>query len=411
MQKIIIVGAGYGGIVAALGLEKKFGMSKNVSITLIDRHDYQLYAANLYEVAAAEEELTTVKELKRSIALPFWEVFKGKNIKLIQAEVTNINPVQKTVQAGIQKLEYDFLVLATGSVSDYFGIEGAEKFALPLKRLSDGLRVRNQIEFAIQRHRLDMSKKNIRIVVAGGGYTGVEFAGELPRLLDMVAWKNEYPREKIEVTIVEAMPMLLPGLSPRMSADAYTRLRDLNIRVQLSSRIAKIDEHFVELDSREKMEYDLLVWTTGVKPAVFPISEPIELDRKGRVVVNTFLQVEKYGNIFGLGDNACIINSDGRPAPPTAQDAIEQGEYVSYALPYVMKNKKPKKPYRGKPHGYIVVMGGQWAILNYGGFYFSGRLAYYIRELAALNYYRKVVGLWKAIKYVVFQVTIHSRNN
>lgn len=410
MPKIVIIGAGYGGILTALGWDRQFRKNNDVTITLVDKHDYQLFVSNLYEVATAEEEMVSLKQLKKSIALPLGEIFKGTKVKVVKAEVTEINPKAKTVAAGTQKFGYDYLVLAAGSVSDYFNVEGAEKFALPLKTLKDAFNVKNQIEFALQRYRQDLNKKNMRIVVAGGGFTGVELAGELPGFLDILAWKNQYPRGKIEITIVDADNRLISSLSPHLSMDALERLQDLKVRVQLSSKIVKVDANFVELSTGDRMEYDVLVWTTGVKAASLPFTEKMNTDRKDRVITNKFLQLENYANIFALGDGAGIVNYDGRPAPPSAQDAIEQSNYVTYALPLIMQNKKPV-PYWGKKHGYIISIGGKWAILDYGVFYFTGWPAYFVRQLANLNYFRQVVGWWKAIKLVVFEMEIYSRND
>ena len=410
MTNIVILGAGYGGILTALGLSKKFGRSKEFLITLIDRHDYQLFASNLYEVASAEEEMTTLSQLKHSIALPLEAIFTGRNVNLVKAEVLQINPVSNSVFTGSKKYYYDYLVVAVGSTSDYFNIPGAEKFSLPLKSLNDAFFVRNKIEFAVQMHRLDANKKNIRIVVAGGGFTGVEFAGELKGFLDILAWKNRYPREKIEVTIIEASSALIAGFSARLSRDVLDRLKALGVRVQFSSMIAKVDEHFVELASGEKMEYDVLVWTAGVKALSLPFTKQMETDKKGRLVTNEFLQLNTYNNIFALGDGACVANYDGKPAPPSAQDAIAQAEYLVNTLPYIIRNKRPPA-YSGKKHGYIISIGGKWAILDYNGFYFTGLPAYLVRQLANLNYFRKVVGLWKAIKLTVFDMEIYSRND
>ena len=410
MQNIAIVGAGYGGVLTALGLSKKFKNDPSVSITLIDKHNYQLFAANLYELATAEEEFVTMAQLKKSITIPLKEIFQTTKVRLVTAEVTEIDQRHKTLTAGISKIPYNYLVVATGSESDYFNIEGAEKYSTPLKSLPNALFIQNKIEFAIGAHRLDVNKKNIRIVVAGGGYTGVEFAAELSGMISIIAFKNQYPREKIDLVIVEAMPQLIPGLNDRMSKDALFKLKEQGVRVMLSSPIFRIDEHFVELVSGEKMEYDVLVWTTGVKAKSLPFLEPIASDRKGRLNTNSFFQVEKYEDIFAIGDCACVLNKDGRPAPPTAQDAIEHGEYLVSAIPLIMQNKKPAA-YVGVKHGFIVTLGGRWAILSFEPFYIKGVFAYVARELAHVNYYRKVVGIWKAIKYVWFQVDLYGRND
>jgi NADH dehydrogenase len=410
MKKIVILGAGYGGVIAALGLEKKFRGDENTSITLVDKHNYHLYAANLYEVATADEDFTTRDQLKKSISIPLEEILKNKKISFLQSEVSSIDQAKKTVQAGNKSLEYDQLVVALGSVSDYFAIEGAEKYSLPMKTFTDALKIRNAIEFAIEAHRTDTHKKNIRIVVAGGGYTGVEFAAELAHEIKILAWKNQYPPEKIEITVVEAMNQLIPGLSDRMSEDALWHLKNRGVRVQINTPIVSIDDHFITLQSGEKMDYDVLVWTTGVKCSPIPFTKPLNTDRKGRILTNQFLQFDTDASIFAIGDCACVLNTDGRPAPPTAQDAIEHGIYIADALPELMDNRRPA-PYHGKHHGFIVTMGGRWAILNYGGFYFKGIFAYMGRVFAQLNYYYRVVGLWKAMKYILFDWEVYGRND
>jgi NADH dehydrogenase len=407
MTKIVILGSGFAGVVAAKKLSKVLPSS---SVTLISQHNYQLFNSNLFEVATAEEEFVSSSKLKKSVTIPLAEMLDFKKINFVQAEVTKIDQSQKFVQAGTKKIAYDYLVLATGSVSDFFGIPGSEQYSLPLKSFPDALRIKNQIEFAIQAHRLDVNKPNLRIVVAGGGYTGVEFAAELSHEIEIVAWKNQYPPEKIEIVILEAAGQLIPGFSTRLSQDALWHLKNRGVRVQLSSPITLVDEHFLTLANGEKESYDVLVWTTGVRARSLPFVEPMNLDRKGRIVTSQFLQTDKFENIFAIGDCACVINVDGKPAPPSAQDAVQHGRYVAYALQLILKNQRPAA-YRGKAHGFIVTLGGKYAIMDYGGFYFKGFLAFLFRQGANFRYYLSVVGFWKALKYIIFQMDVFSRND
>ncbi len=395
MKNIIILGAGYGGIAAVLSLSRQCKSQKDIQITLVDKRDYHLYNANLYEAATAEEELVSQAQVKKTIAMPIAEILAGSMVTYLQGEVKAINTNDKHVQVGTRTLPFDSLVVALGSVSDYFGIEGAEKYSVPLKNLPNAIHIRNQVEFAIQSHRLDVNKKNIRIVIAGGGYTGVEFAAELFHEIKFIAWKNQYPPEKIEIVIVEAMPQLIPGFSDKLSQDVLWHMKQKGVRVMLSSPIKSVDALGIDIVGGERLPYDLLVWTTGVKAPSLPFTVPVNTDRKGRIITNEFLQADFSPFVFAVGDSACVLNADGKPAPPTAQDAIEHGEYVGYALPMVMKNAKPK-PYQGKKHGFIVTLGGKYAILDYGGFYVKGFLAYLVRFGVSWNYYRSVVGIWKA---------------
>lgn len=411
MTKIVIVGAGFGGLQAALGLEKKYKNNKNFSTTLIDKRDYHLFAPNLFEVATAEEELVSVKQLKSSIALPIRKILHGKNIRFLQGQVNSVEAQRNRLAMDGKIIEYDFLVLALGSQSDFFNIPGAEANALTLKDLPDALRIRNAVEFAIQAHRMDVNKNTLRVVVAGGGYTGVELVGELKGLLDFLAWKNQYPREKIELEIIEAANKLVPGFDNRLSQDVYDRLRDLDVRVRLSARIATVDSHLLELMGGEKIAHDVLIWTTGVKACGMDMGSSLALDKKGRLPVNGFFQIDGHHNVFALGDIACVLDPSGKPVPSSAQDACDQGKYLAKALPYIMKNQTPPKAYVPDKHGFIVNVGGKWAVMSYKGFYCKGFLAFVIDSLAHLNYYISIVGVYKAIKWLVFQVEMYNRND
>lgn len=405
---IIILGSGFAGVAAAKGLVRAF--SNSGSITIVSEHNYQLFNTNLFEVATAEEEFATISQLKKSIGLPLGEALNLKKINFVPGKVSEIDAAKQTLTVGNKKLAYDYLVVALGSVSDFFGIPGADQYALTLKSLPDALRIKNQIEFTIQAHRTDINKPNLRIVVAGGGYTGVEFAAELSHELEIVAWKNQYPLEKIELCVIEATASLIPGFSERLSQDALWHLKNRGVRVELSSPITSVDEHFLTLANGEKEEYDVLVWTTGVKAVPVPFSETLNTDKKGRLITNHYLQTDQYQNIFAIGDCACVINQDGRPAPPSAQDAITQGRYVAYALPLLAKNQRPT-PYRGKAHGFIVTLGGRNAVVVYAGFYIKGYFGYIIRQLANLRYYGSVVGWWRALKYILFEWNVYHRND
>lgn len=409
-KKIVILGGGFAGIAAALGLEKIFRSNRDVSITVVDRQNYHLFNSNLYEVATAVEELVDMGRLKKSIALPYARIFKSKKIAFIQGEVLGVNSSEKVVEFSGKTIAYDYLLIAQGSGEEYFNIPGAKEFGIPLKSLPQALKIKNAIEFAIQSHKSDMQKKYVRILVAGGGYTGVELAGELRGLINFLSWKHNYPKEKIEMEVIEASNMLMPGMGQRATKDASLRLSKLNIRVKLLSPIVKINSNSVELSNGERIIYDVLVWTAGVKAKTLPKGLEIETDKKNRVLVNEFLLAKGCQNIFILGDQASVINKEGQPVPQSAQDAIGQGKYLAYALPFLMQNRRPV-PYEPKPHGFIVSLGGKWAILNYPPFYFTGFLAYIVHELAHVRYFASLVGLWKALKYVWFQIDLYGKND
>ncbi len=406
MKKIIILGGGFAG----LGLAVHLAKLKLFDITVIDKEDYHLFTPNLYEVASASEEMVTMGELKESIALPFRKISEKYRINFIQAEVKSVNSFEKFVEAKAKKFTYDYLVLAQGSIPEYFCIPGAEQFALPLKTLPQALRIKNQIEFAVESHKFDIQKPYVRIVVAGGGYTGVEVAGGLASLLDFLAWKYGYPREKILVEIVEASNTLMPGMGDRASKDAQARLKELGITVRVLSPIVQVESSWLELKSGEKMVYDCLIWTVGVRAQSVPLGLSLPLDGRGRVETNTYLQTKTNSNIFVIGDQALVLGNNGQSAPPSAQDAEHQAKYLAKALPKMVKNQLPPS-YEPVKHGFIVSLGSKWAILNYQPFYWIGWLAYIIDKLAHIKYFASIIGWKKAVKYVCFQTNLYERKD
>lgn len=408
-KQIVIIGAGYAGMLTALRLKRRFKNEKNISITLIDKRDYQLFSFDLYEVATSDDEMTSVDDLKSAITLPINKIIKGKQINFIKSEVLGINLKNKEISLPGKKLFYDYLVLATGSASDDFGLKGAEN-AIPLKTFEDALRFRNRVEFAFQASNMSMTKRNLKFIIAGGGYTGCELAGEMVKLKALLAWKYNYPEDKVEILVVEAANELIPGFSKRLSADTYNRLKDLRVDVLLSSPIVEISEQYVMLNSGERLNYDAVAWAVGVKAASLNITPEVKKDRKNRMFVNDFFEVLNQHNVFALGDAAAFLDKNGRALPASAQDAIDQALYFSSVFPDIILSKKPQS-YVPLKHGFILSLGGQWAIMDYNGIYLKGFIVYVIRKLAHTRYLSKVIGWTKAFMMVWFQVKIFSRND
>jgi NADH dehydrogenase len=410
-KKVVIVGAGFGGLQAAVRLEKNLRGFKDVSITLIDQHEYHLFAPNLFEVASSEEEFTSLRELRKNIALPFRDILKGRNINFIHGRAVSINQKDKSVVLEHQKVPYDYLILAAGSVTDYFGIEGAEANSLPLKNLVDAFRIRNQVEFLFQDQQMQMTKRQLTFMIAGAGYTAVEFAAELAKLVDILCWKYSYPKQKTRIIMVEAMQSVIPGLDERLSRDALRRLQDFDINVMLNQRIMEVKKGQVIFMHGEVAAFDALIWTTGIKARTITGTETLSLDRKQRIQVDEYLLASGTDHVFVLGDMACVMNKEkAAPVPPTAQDAEHEGLYLADALPYYLRNQKPPA-YKPLSHGFIVNIGGKWAILKVGKWYVKGWTAYVVDKVAHFIYYKSLIGTPKAIKHVYQESELFGRND
>lgn len=405
-NSILILGGGFAGLTLAYKLaSKKLGRK----ITLVNKTSHFLFTPMLYEAATTEEEMVTMGQVKSSVVQDLPKLLNKVNVEFIQAQIGDINIENGFVQTGLKRLEYGTLIMALGAESEYFNIKGAKENSIPLKTLEDALRIRNSIEFAIQAAKNDIKKKMCRVVVAGGGYTGVEIAAELPGLIRRIAWKNQYPLDRIEVVVVEAMGSLIPGLDPKLSTDAAARLRDLGVRMLLQTTIKEVTQGFLEFTNGEKLSFDTLIWSVGVRGTKLSLVGAAQ-DPRGRIKVNEFLQLPEHNNVYIIGDTATIVDKSGRPAPPTAQNAIKQAEYLGDAIPLLLKNQKPRV-YISEPHGYAVFLGGKWAILKLGHWYIKGLPAYFLKMAAHIRFFAKFLGWFGAVYYVCFEMNIFFRND
>jgi NADH:ubiquinone reductase (H+-translocating) len=410
MKHIVIAGGGFGGINCALEFNRRLGGAAPVQITLVNRHSYHLMHANLYEVATSPEELTSLAQLKRSVTIPIPEIVAGSKIKFQQAGIKQVDAQRQEVILEHGKLSYDYLVLALGSEPNFYGILGADKYGFPLKSLRDSFAIRNRLQFLVDTHRLDVTKKSLRIVIAGGGFAGVEIAGELKGFLDFLAWKENYPRHKMEVLVVEGSNQLMPGMDPKVSRDAYNRLKYLGTEIKLNALITKVEDQFLEFKDGERLQYDCLIWTAGVKARQVPFTANMDYDRGNRIVTNQYFQIEAHPSIFVVGDESCHLDSSGNPLPGTATQAMDHGKYVAYAITQFMQNRTPKA-YQCKDFGYIVPVGAKWAILKTPRWHLTGYVPYLIRQWAWFRYFWEIIGLRRAIQLSWLENKLYVRND
>ncbi len=417
MIKIVIVGAGFAGVSAALALEKKYKNKKNVEIVLLDKHNYHIFTPDLFEVACSEEELASASQVKQSISVLIAEIIKGRKIKFLQGEMAKVDAEQKLVTAGRLVIRYDYLVLSVGKQIDSIETPGAETHALAYSSLSDALRIRNQIEFEVQAHKSDVFKKNIRIAIIGGGCRGVALAGELSKVLNIIAWKNLYPREKIEIEIIESSHRLLSELSEPVSEAVLDRLAGLGVKTRFLAQITKIDPGMVELKDGEKIAHDAIIWAAGSRNKIPAFSRGVMVNNKDQIITNEYLQVRGldsrgaryFDHVFAAGSlAACPQNCQVSPSSLWRQ-AQDQGEYLAYAISRMMLNRRPA-PFQPKNFKATLTVGGKWAIKE-NSLFEPGLGPYLIRLMSKFLYFSDVLGFWKAMRLILFQGKIFSRND
>lgn len=406
MKKIIILGAGFGGLAAAKTLLKQ---KENLQITLIDKNPAHIVHGNLYEVATSPEDLTSMVELKRSVAIPLNEIFPPNDLKLVTETITEVDLNRNIVKCGEKSFEYDYLISALGSGPNFFAIPGAKDFGLTMMSAIDALKIRSQVELAIQMHKLDPKKPVINVMVVGGGVGGVEVAAELQKMIDFLAWENDYTRSKISTTIIERSPSVLKGFPDKVVQLATARLHALGVKLQLNTTIQKVNSHNV-ISDQGQYNYDVLVWTGGVSANSLPgnIQTPLAIGK--RIEVNDFFQISNHPNVYVIGDQCCHFGPTSEPLPGTASQAIDHAEYVARRILLLSKNKKSYK-HECRLYPFVIPMGGKWAIFSSQKLLISGYFGYVIRQLVWLRYFVSILGYLRGFHWWLRSNELYSRND
>ena len=390
---------------AALDLHNYLHDNNSVEIILVDRRDYHTYHAGLYEAATTRHDQVEARTVKRTVAIPLADIFVKTKVKVFKGFIERIDFQNQEVVTDSRVLAYDYLVTSLGSVPDFYDIPSLDKYGFTLKSLEDAIMLRNRVEDLV------VKKDAARIVIGGGGFAGVEFAGELHNLLRQECLEHGKQIENFKVMVVEGGTGFLPGLSEKLTAMVGERLSQMMIEAKLSSLITDAGKDYVVLNMKERLDCDLLVWTGGVKAMPWPSEETFEHDKKGRVMVSEFLNLPKYPNVFLAGDNACFTDpSTKRPVPQTAQEAIRQGEVAAKNVSRSLKGKQ-LLPYHPGPTRFIIPVSGKYAIFYTPNLIIAGKLGWLIRKLADLRYFMSVLPWVTAFKYWIFENQIFMKND
>jgi NADH dehydrogenase len=364
--KVVIVGAGFGGLWAARALSRG-----PADVVLVDRNNYHTFFPLLYQVAAAELVPT-------DIAYPVRSIFRGAlNVEVRMAEVVGVDSAARRVDTSEGPLDYDHLVLAMGSVPHYFGVEGAAEHAFPLRWMDDAIPLRHHILTRFEKASVcgdpHQRRRLLTVAVVGGGPTGVEFSGALAELV-YGPLLRDYPHldpDEIQVVLLEATTRLLAGMPAKLGAYAADRLRHRHVKVRLGVTVEKVEDGAVHLAGGEQVSTETVVWTAGIRgdPVVKEWGLPV--GRGGRVVVDDFLRVDRRPEIRVIGDLAYREDTRGSPLPQVAQVAIQQGRWVGRALRREIQGQEVR-PFRYVDPGMLAVIGRKAAVAHVFGFAFKG---------------------------------------
>jgi len=360
-MRVVIVGAGFGGLAAA----RKLSQQKDVNVTVVDKHPYQLFSPLLYQVATGGLP-------EDDIAYPVRAAIPGVSFR--KGEVTKVNSNSKSIILADQStIEYDHLVLATGSTGTTFGVPGVQENALQMKSIMEARVIKKQLlgmyEEVEAGHK---PKESLKVVVIGAGPTGVEVSGAVAEL--QKSMKHEFPNiyKMASVTLVEAGPRVLPMFHEKSSKHAQSELEEIGVSVKTNSAVDRMYETDVHLKSGEILSGGTLIWAAGV--AAYQTWTSLgETDRSNRIKIDENLQTS--AGIFVIGDGA-HLQFKGNPLPMIAPVALQMGKHVAKQI-ISLKNNKPLTPFKYTDKGQMATIGRRRAVVEMpGGLRMHGTIAW-----------------------------------
>ncbi|MDD2778122.1 MAG: NAD(P)/FAD-dependent oxidoreductase [Methanocellales archaeon] len=407
-KHIIIVGAGYAGLHAARKLSSS--LSKDTSITLIDKNEVHVRLSEIYEVAVNRVE-------PRLVATPIKKYVKRTSF--LKGEVKKIDFIQRKVSTDTDILNYDYLILAVGSEPEFFKIPGTREHSFPLWNLEDAKRIKDHIEgmFVSAQEEQDAGKirELLNFVVCCGGLTGIEVAGEMAEWFVALSRKYNISKDQVNLILVEALADILPTFRPSLVDKSKRILRLKGVQIMVNSPITRVSPNYVELKSGEKLMTRTSIWAAGICANRIIDSLGLKTFGRNRIGVNKYLQVTDHPEVYAIGDCAYFTTDDGTPLPQFVEAALQTADCAVHNIIAEIKGKS-KKEYRPKIHGTVVSIGSKYAVADIvglpfiGGLTFSGFLAMLLKHLFNIYYVIRDLGdVGLAFEYIYSRVLSNRR--
>jgi len=438
-KRILVLGGGYGGIEAAKKLAKRYKKRDDVSITLIDKNAYHTLMTELHEVAGHRVEPDSVR-------VPFAKVFGASKVNVVLDKIETVDFKEKKAISKTAQYEYDYLVIGSGAQPEFFGVPGIKENSLTLWSFEDAIRVRNHIEEAFEKAVSErdpaLRARLLTFVVAGAGFTGIEMAGELIEWRDAMCAKwNVYPSH-VKIIVVEALPNILPILEEDLREKVSNYMRKKGADIRTNTPIIGAEPGKVLLKDGTAIETETFIWTCGVQGCHFVgmleltqgrcgnrdceimrakgtcglavcnfIKEhPDVSGKRGRVLVNEEMRSVDYDNVWLVGDNIWFIENN-KPLPQIVETALQTAEVAAHNVAAAIDGEAAVK-FKSNFHGFMVSVGGKYAVSNAGGMKVSGLMAMAMKHLINIHYLFGVAGVnqcWEYLKHEFLEMK-HGNN-
>jgi NADH dehydrogenase len=399
-KKILILGGGYGGVWAGKILEKRFRKDPNVQITLVDRKPYHTLMTELHEVAGWRTE-------PESVQVSFRKIFGAKKIDVVLDDITTVDFKGKVAKGKAGNYEFDYIVVGAGAEPEYFNIPGVQENSFSLWSFDDAMEIRHHLEdsFAKAAEELDEArrKRMLTFVVAGAGFTGIEMIGELLEYRDAMCKKYFIKRSDTRVINIEALPSILPILEEPLRVRAEQYLVKMGCEVMLNASIIGAEPGKVLCKDGVVIETDTFIWTCGVKGSSFAAGLDLAKGERGRgrLQVDAEMKSPDYPYAYVVGDNAFYLEN-GKPVPQIVEGAHQTAEVAAKNIIADITGDAHRHQFKSNFHGFMVSLGGRFAVANAGGMQTKGFLAMVMKHMINLYYLFNIAGvnqMWEYAKH------------
>ena len=405
-KDIVVLGAGFAGVLTAKKLAKRLKKQPDVKITLIDRHPYHTMLTQIQEVAA-----NRVGE--DSVRLSLKRIFAGRRVDVKLDTITSIDYDARTLTGGNGRYRYDYLVLASGSKPIYFGIPGADKFAYSLWSLDDAVRLRNHIvdrfKGAVSEPDPEKRRQMLSFYIAGAGFTGVEMTGELAEWVPVLCDEFEVDRDEVQIVDIDMLDRAVPTFPPKLSAKAERRLRKMGVTVTLGASITAIGDGYIEYrvgKDTVRRQTDTVIWTAGVTSSdIAEQSTALRQAKRHRIQTDAFLRAQGRTDVYVAGDNVFYVpEGEERPVPQMVENAESSAETVAHNIVAEVTGEGEREKYAPKFHGAMLSIGGRYGVAYVGSakrkISLASFFAMFVKHFVYVIYFIQVLGWNKVFSYV-----------
>jgi len=422
MTNIVVIGAGYAGVLATKKLEKKLRKKKladETQITLIDKHPYHTMLTELHEVAACRVG-------EESVKMNLDQIFAGRKVNVVLDTVTKVDFENCKVQGKNNAYDYDYLVVAAGSKPTYFGVEGAEENSYTLWSYDDAVKLRDRIHncFRMAADETDDAKRKelLSFYVVGAGFTGVEMVGELAEYTPILCKRFNIKREDVTIVDVDGLSRPVPILPEKLSNKVDKRLRKMGVDVVMNASVVGVGKNFIKLKKNDEITEHVagtVIWTAGIESSEITsdIAKEVTSGGRGRIQVDEHLRSVDHENVYVIGDNMLYTApGEERPVPQMVENAEHSAATVAKNIMADITKQGEMEAYNPKFHGVMVCVGGRYGVARGGmakhQINFASFFAMFAKHFINIIYFIQVMGWTKVISYLKHEFfTIRNRRS